>query len=114
MTESRDPSVTDGHRLSEEPVAELLQLRELTEQLQDENRDLREALESRVVIEQAKGVLAERLKVDLEEAFSVLRRAARSNRIELRELSARVVSSEATPPELTRTIDRLAEYGEDA
>jgi AmiR/NasT family two-component response regulator len=110
MTESRDPSSTeDGHPLSEEAAAELLQLRELTALLQDENRDLRTALESRVVIEQAKGVLAERLKIDVDKAFSLLRGAARSNRIELRELAARVVSSERMPPELTRAIDRLAE-----
>src|SRR2546421_5928523 len=113
MTESRDASSTDGHRLSEESAAELLQLRGLTALLQDENRDLRTALESRVVIEQAKGVLAERLKIDVEEAFSLLRRAARSNRIELRSLAAAVISSETMPPELARTIERLAEDGED-
>jgi ANTAR domain len=62
---------------------------------------LQEALESRIVIEQAKGILAERLGTDLDGAFRLLRRGARSNRIRLRELAARVVSSSETPPELS-------------
>jgi AmiR/NasT family two-component response regulator len=63
---------------------------------------LRTALESRVVIEQAKGVLAERLQIDVDDAFALLRGAARRNRIELRGLAAAVVSSPATPPELAQ------------
>ena len=63
MTESRDPSSTDGHGLAEETGTgdgELLHLRELTARLQEENRELNMALESRVAIEQAKGVLGGR------------------------------------------------------
>ncbi|USX54048.1 GAF and ANTAR domain-containing protein [Lentzea sp. HUAS12] len=44
---------------------------------------LRHALRSRVLIEQAKGVLAERLQVDMGEAFDLLRHHARSNRLHL-------------------------------
>jgi hypothetical protein len=114
MSETRDPSSTDGHRLAGNPAerAELLQLREVTGRLQSENQDLRTALDSRVVIEQAKGVLGERLKLNVEEAFALLRQAARSNRIELRELAAVVVSSPTMPPELARTIDHAVEDGE--
>jgi AmiR/NasT family two-component response regulator len=104
MTESRDPAATDG-RLAEETAAEvveLVHLRELAARLQDENRHLTTALESRVVIEQAKGVLAERLKMTVDEAFTLLRRGARSGRVELRELAALVVSSPTTPPEVER------------
>jgi hypothetical protein len=105
MTESRDPTLTDGSGPAGETTAglvELVHLRELTARLQDENRHLSRALESRVVIEQAKGVLAERLKMTVDEAFALLRHGARSSRIELRALAARVVSSPITPPEVER------------
>ena len=42
------------------------------------NEQLSAALTSRVVIEQAKGVIAERASIDLAEAFSRLRRYARN------------------------------------
>jgi hypothetical protein len=57
---------------------------------------LQQALDSRIVIEQAKGVLAERMKCDASAAFDVLRRAARSSRRKLPELAAEVVASAGT------------------
>jgi GAF domain-containing protein len=51
------------------------------------------ALESRVVIEQAKGVIAERLGVDVEIAFAKLRKAARDHNRRLSELAREVVVS---------------------
>ena len=54
---------------------------------------LQTALDSRVVIEQAKGVLAEREGVELDEAFERLRRAARSRRVKLHEHAAEIVNS---------------------
>ena len=74
---------------------------EVTEQLARRCTQLQEALDSRVLIEQAKGVLAERLGVSPDDAFVILRRGARHNRIRIHELAAKVVSSESTPPELT-------------
>jgi AmiR/NasT family two-component response regulator len=68
--------------------------------LADENANLQRALDTRIVIEQAKGVLAERFDVEVHEAFRVLRLAARSNRIPLHDLAARVVESRSTPPEI--------------
>jgi GAF domain-containing protein len=56
----------------------------LTEQLQG-------ALNSRVLIEQAKGVIAERMHVDVEEAFVVLRTRARSSNRRLVELAQAVI-----------------------
>ncbi|WP_262286223.1 GAF and ANTAR domain-containing protein [Micromonospora sp. MA102] len=56
----------------------------LTEQLQT-------ALTSRVLIEQAKGVLAERLQVDVGEAFALLRDGARCRNRRLSELSRAIV-----------------------
>jgi hypothetical protein len=61
------------------------------------NQQLRQALESRVVIEQAKGVLRERLGLSIDDAFELLRYSARSSRTSLRRLAARVVEESGTP-----------------
>ncbi|HZN82855.1 MAG TPA: ANTAR domain-containing protein, partial [Mycobacterium sp.] len=67
----------------------------LTEQLQT-------ALNSRVLIEQAKGLLAERLHVDVAEAFALLRHGARSRNRRLSELAQAIVDgSEQIPPATT-------------
>lgn len=66
---------------------------------------LQTALESRVVIEQAKGILAERHGLELDEAFEVMRRAARSNRMKLRELAGRVRPRRETPLEIAALPD---------
>jgi GAF domain-containing protein len=64
----------------------------LTEQLQT-------ALNSRVLIEQAKGILAERLHLDVSEAFTVLRDDARRHNRRLSELAQAIVDgSEQIPP----------------
>ncbi|GAB2636687.1 ANTAR domain-containing protein [Nocardia goodfellowii] len=56
------------------------------------NSQLRSALNSRIVIEQAKGVLAERGQLDMDQAFHRLREHARSNNLRLADVSAGVVS----------------------
>jgi AmiR/NasT family two-component response regulator len=53
---------------------------------------LRTALAARVVIEQAKGFLRERLDVSVEDAFTLLRRYARSNHDHLTEVSRRLIA----------------------
>src|SRR5436853_7450214 len=68
--------------------------------LRQENAQLQEALDSRIAIEQAKGVLAERLGLTPDEAFTFLRRAARTRRIRLHDLACDVVRSRKTPPEI--------------
>jgi AmiR/NasT family two-component response regulator len=79
-------------------------LAELVIALADENANLQRALDTRVVIEQAKGVLAERFGLDVPEAFQLLRMSARSNRMRLRDLAERVVESRETPPEIEQTL----------
>jgi GAF domain-containing protein len=56
---------------------------------------LQSALVSRIVIEQAKGILAERWKVTPDEAFGVLRRQARTNQQALADLARAVISRTA-------------------
>jgi AmiR/NasT family two-component response regulator len=58
---------------------------------------LQEALDSRVVIEQAVGILAERFELNVGDAFELLRRAARNSRRELRVLATETTQSRATP-----------------
>jgi len=66
---------------------------------------LETALQTRIAIEQAKGVLAERHGLDVEEAFRILRSAARANRVKLHDLVGRVRPGEPDPPELTRLLE---------
>ena len=76
-----------------------------TEFLLERTIQLQTALESRAVIEQATGILAERIDVSLDEAFSFLRSAARSQGLKLAALAAEVIHSPETPPELARVVD---------
>jgi GAF domain-containing protein len=61
------------------------------------NEQLSGALASRVVIEQAKGVISERAGVDLAEAFSRLRRYARSSNLRLTDVAQAAVDGSLTP-----------------
>jgi GAF domain-containing protein len=54
------------------------------------NEQLQTALNSRVVIEQAKGVLAQHAGVDMNEAFHLLRRYARGNNMRLADVARRL------------------------
>jgi AmiR/NasT family two-component response regulator len=75
-------------------------LRAVVEALVERNRQLQQALESRIVIEQAKGVLAERHGLELDAAFEVMRRGARSNRMRIHDLAAATLASSQTPREI--------------
>ncbi|MER7442317.1 GAF and ANTAR domain-containing protein [Micromonospora avicenniae] len=88
-----------GQALADVATIGLLHHRDiLTAQLQT-------ALDSRVLIEQAKGVLAERLQVDVGEAFALLRDGARRHNRLLSDLARAIVDgSEQLPP---GTADKL-------
>lgn len=68
----------------------------LTEQLQG-------ALNSRIVIEQAKGAVAQRYGVTVDEAFALLRRYARNNNVRLVEFTQVVVTDPLAAPDLRGT-----------
>lgn len=55
------------------------------------NEQLQRALNSRVLIEQAKGIIANRSQVSMEEAFRRLRSSARSNSQSLQETASQVI-----------------------
>jgi AmiR/NasT family two-component response regulator len=70
---------------------------QLVDDLRKRNAQLELALSSRIVIEQAKGVLAERYRLDVDAAFAVLRSAARRHRMRIHVLAEAVVTSPRTP-----------------
>lgn len=89
----------------DEAVVALERLLAVTEASYERRAQLQTALDSRVVIEQAKGILAERHGLGLEEAFEVMRRAARSNRMKLRDLATDVRPGCETPPTIAALLD---------
>lgn len=90
--------------LKVESPADVERLVALAGRLLERTLQLEEALTSRVTIEQAKGVLAERLGLDMQSSFELLRRAARSNRMRIHDLAATVVSSPETPAQITELV----------
>lgn len=81
-------------------AAGLLQLRRLTSQLRV-NEQLQEALHTRILIEQAKGILAERGGLDVTTAFGRLRRYARTRRRRLADVAVEVVRGDVSDEILT-------------
>ena len=68
---------------------------------------LQHALASRVVIEQAKGIIFERFGVSMAESFELLRQAARSHQIKIRALAERVVETRETPPAIADALVKI-------
>jgi ANTAR domain-containing protein len=91
-------------------IGELEDLRERLAAAEELNAQLEHALESRVVIEQAKGVLAERLGLAVDDAFDLLRYSARTARVRLHELAARVVHERRTPNPVVVALARRSRW----
>jgi AmiR/NasT family two-component response regulator len=89
----------------DETAVALERLLAVTEASYERRAQLQHALESRVVIEQAKGIIAERYGLGVEDAFEIIRRASRSNRLKLQDLAASIRPGEPTPPELAALLD---------
>jgi GAF domain-containing protein len=64
------------------------------------NEQLKGALNSRIVIEQAKGMVAERQGVDLDVAFATLRNHARNHNRRLVDVATDVINGSLAPPGL--------------
>jgi AmiR/NasT family two-component response regulator len=92
---SRDGDGRVGLELAQ--TSEVARLVELTRSLAERNAQLQQALESRIVIEQAKGVLVERFGIPPDQAFELLRRASRNHRVRIHVLAGDVVGSRVTP-----------------
>jgi transcriptional regulator with GAF, ATPase, and Fis domain len=87
------PALVVGQALADVATIGLLQERSMREsRLLAEQ--LQAALDSRVTLEQAKGVLAEQTGLSIDQAFEVLRAFARDRNLRLVEVARRVVSGE--------------------
>ncbi len=86
------PELAGAQAMADIATISILQERALREAkvLADQ---LQRALNSRVIIEQAKGVLAERAQINLDDAFNMLRSYARNNNRRLHDVATAVVLS---------------------
>ncbi|HET6739522.1 MAG TPA: GAF and ANTAR domain-containing protein [Kribbella sp.] len=91
-----DSDVTLGQALCDIATVGLIHERTLR-QAGILSEQLQSALNSRVLVEQAKGVLAERAGVSVNEAFSLLRGHARRNHQQLTAVATAVIEGTLTP-----------------
>jgi GAF domain-containing protein len=98
--------LTLGQALADITTIAILQERALTH-VEDVVEQLQSALNSRVVIEQAKGVLSIRGRVSVDEGFRVLRSYARAHNRFLAELAREVIADE----DQAMTVLRFGEAG---
>ncbi len=69
-------------------------------EIQAVNTQLKEALTSRIMIEQAKGMVAQRQGLNMEEAFSALRNHARNHNMRLLDLAQNIIDADPSGPAL--------------
>ena len=85
-----------GQALADVATISILQERTIRESALV-NEQLQRALNSRILIEQAKGVIANRSRVTMEEAFRRLRSSARSHSQSLQETASQVIEGTTRP-----------------
>ena len=91
--EMREADVLAAQAFADVATIAVLQHRAVLE-AQVLNDQLNFALNSRIVIEQAKGVLSERAKLDMEQAFARLRIHARNHNLRLVDVAQAVIDNE--------------------
>lgn len=106
-----DEDLEVGQSLADVATIGILQERTIqrTETLSEQ---LQSALNSRVIIEQAKGVLAEKGTLDMDAAFGRLRGYARANNRRLSELARDVVDGKVDSEELLRSSPSVRPNGD--
>lgn len=91
-----EPEVATCRMLADLATSYVLNASELDRQRRT-NEQLQEALDSRIIIEQAKGMIAAVHGVNVDVAFVLLRRYARNHRTSLRDVARDVVNSGLRP-----------------
>lgn len=94
-----ETDVVAGQALADVATIAVLQQRVVAES-RILNDQLNQALNNRVVIEQAKGVLAERAGMSMEAAFEALRRYARNHNLHLSDVARSVIDKRLSVGEL--------------
>jgi GAF domain-containing protein len=89
--ELRRADVEAAQALADIATIAILQHRAVRE-AQVINEQLQQALNSRILIEQAKGMVAERRGVDMEGAFGILREHARRHNVRLAEVAGEIIA----------------------
>ncbi len=89
-------AVVAGQALAAVATIAILQQRVVSE-ARVVNDQLNNALTSRVVIEQAKGALAERTGLSMESSFEAMRQHARDHNLRLADVARRVVEKTLSP-----------------
>lgn len=97
----QEADVVAAQALTDVATIAILQHRAIVD-AQQLNQQLTQALNTRIVIEQAKGVVAESAGLDMEDAFALLRRHSRKNNLRLTDV-AQAVSTKTLPVEALDT-----------
>jgi GAF domain-containing protein len=95
----RDADVAAAHAFAGIATIAILQHRASLD-AQDLNEQLSRALNSRILIEQAKGMLAERTSLEMDEVFAYLREYARSHNMLLASVAQRIIAGTLTTESL--------------
>lgn len=103
--EMRPADVEAAQALADVATIAVLQHRAARE-AQVLNEQLNHALNTRIAIEQAKGIVAEREGLDMEEAFSALRNHARNHNLRLVDVAGAVIDGTLTAATLDRSPPR--------
>jgi GAF domain-containing protein len=96
------PDVVAAQALADVATIAILQHR-AAQEAQTLNEQLNQALNTRIVIEQAKGMVAEGLGLELDAAFTALRSHARNNNRRLADIANDLISGTITVTTLTAT-----------
>ena len=91
-----EEAIDAGRALADIGAAYVLNATE-HEQTERTAQQLQTALDTRIVIEQAKGVLAERVGVSTDEAFQRIRASARRQSTKVADVSRRVIDTDYVP-----------------